>query len=111
MCLTDMGTRLAWALTALTAALLAVGELFTLLGREYLERSNLIANVGFIFPILTFAIVGALIATRRPGDQIGWICAAIALLFAIVVAADALSSWGVGTGSLSQPVNDWLGWL
>ena len=106
-----MGTRPAWWLLALTTVLLAVGELFTLLGHAFLPTDNEIANFAFAGPTLAFAIVGALIAARRPGHRIGWICLAIGLLLAIVVAGDALSSWGLHTGSLPPTVCNWLGWV
>jgi hypothetical protein len=35
----------------------------------------------FLLPFLTFPMVGALIASRRPNNPIGWICLAVGILW------------------------------
>lgn len=41
----------------------------------------------------------------------GWICVAVGLLLAIVVAGDSLSEWGIKTGSLPNALCEWLAWI
>ena len=96
---------------AICVALLAVGETFTLLTAGDVPRDETLGNLGFAPPVLAFAVVGALIATRRPGNRIGWICLVIGSLFAVVVAGDAIAAWAALTDSLSPGVRDWLAWL
>jgi len=70
--------------------------------------------LGFV-PFLAFPIVGALIASRRPGNPIGWICLADGLLWMILQITDYYSVYGVARpGSVPFPVaigtlgNQWL---
>src|SRR4051812_5107517 len=102
--------RLAWGSAALTGALVAAGVCFTLLDHEQIATDNAIGNVAFVVPITAFAIVGALIAARRPENRIGWICVAIGLLFAIVLAADGIGTWGFDTRSLPRGLTNWIAW-
>jgi hypothetical protein len=66
------------------------------------------AAISFVPMIAVFSIVGGLIVTRRPGNPIGWLLAAIGLLFAIVVASSGVARWGLETGSLPQGVAEWI---
>jgi hypothetical protein len=66
------------------------------------------AAISFVPLIAVFSIVGGLIVTRRPGNPIGWLLAAIGLLFAIVVASSGVARWGLETGSLPQGVAEWI---
>jgi hypothetical protein len=66
------------------------------------------AAISFLPPIAVFSIVGGLIVTRRPGNPVGWLLAAIGLLFAIVVASSGVARWGLETGSLPQGVAEWI---
>jgi hypothetical protein len=64
---------------------------------------------------LAFPIVGALIASRRPRNPIGWICLADGLLWMILAVSDRYGVYGVSEpGSVPFPVaigtlsNQWL---
>jgi hypothetical protein len=72
--------------------------------------------LGFV-PFLAFPIVGALIASRRPHNPIGWICLADGLLWSLLGITDYYSRYGVAQpGSVPSPVaitaalGQWL-WL
>jgi hypothetical protein len=72
--------------------------------------------VGFV-PFLAFPVVGALIASKRPQNPIGWICLADGLLWSILGMADYYSRYSVAQpGSATFPVaitaalGQWL-WL
>jgi hypothetical protein len=103
--------KLAWGCAGLAFALLVIGMTFTALDLARIPFDQAIGNFGFTPVVASFAIVGALIASRRPGNSVGWICLAIALLFALVVAADAFTTWGLQTGSLADAPSAWLGVL
>jgi hypothetical protein len=71
-------------------------------------------TVSFVL-FLAFPIVGALIASRRPQNPIGWICLADGLLWMLLAVTDSYSMYGVARpGSVPFPVavgtigNQWL---
>jgi hypothetical protein len=65
--------------------------------------------LSFVTTVVAFSVVGGLIALRRPGNPIGWLLAAIGLLFAIVVAGSIVAVWGLRTGDIPKGVAEWIG--
>jgi hypothetical protein len=66
-------------------------------------------------PYLAFPIIGALVASRRPENPIGWICLASGLLFMLLAVTDSYSIYGTASpGSVPFSVavgtigNQWL---
>ena len=59
-------------------------------------------------PVLAFGVVGYLLTTRVPGNPVGPLCAAVALLFATTTASSGISAWGLRTGSLPQLFAEYL---
>jgi len=111
---------LAWALAALCVAMFVVGGALYALARSAQSPGNLVTvgaaseMVSFV-PFLAFPIVGALIASRRPHNPIGWICLADGLLWMFLMVTDQYSIYGVARpGSVPFPVavgtlgNQWL---
>jgi hypothetical protein len=69
---------LAWALCAISATLGILGLIYGAWNYTALDR--LLTNIGPIAVLaLSFPIVGALIATHRPGNPLGWIFCAVGL--------------------------------
>jgi hypothetical protein len=65
--------------------------------------------MGLAVAFLSFATVGALVASRRPGNTVGWVCCAIGLGVALAVAPLEYVRYGVAhPGSL--PAAAWIGW-
>jgi hypothetical protein len=109
-----MGRRtaawLAWSLAALCVAMsLAIIALYALLRSAQVPSSlgtrlaliDLLAGV----PFLAFPVVGALIASRRPHNPIGWICLAVGFLFLLLGMIDFYSVYGVAQpGSVPFPI-------
>ncbi len=101
-------TWLAWTLAAFSVTMfVASGVLYTL------ARSALFPVDWVLF--LAFPIVGALIASRRPENPIGWICLASGLLLMFLAVTDNYSTYGVARpGSVPFSVaigtigNQWL---
>jgi hypothetical protein len=62
-------------------------------------------------PFLAFPIMGALIASRRLHNPIGWICLAVDFLFLLLGVSEYYSIYGVAKpGSVSFPIGvAWLG--
>jgi TRAP-type C4-dicarboxylate transport system permease small subunit len=76
---------LAWLLAALTVAMFLASAALYVLTRSAKSPGNWVTGgtvselSGFV-PFLALPIVGALIASRRPHNSIGWICLADGLL-------------------------------
>jgi hypothetical protein len=65
--------------------------------------------LSFVPTVVAFSVVGGLIALRRPDNPIGWLLAAIGLLFAVVVAGSLVTVWGLRTGDIPKGVAEWIG--
>jgi hypothetical protein len=99
--------RLAVALVVASAVLLATAVAAGIAGPRDPDIP-ILGLASFAVTIAIFAGVGGAIAVRRPGNPIGWLLAAIGLLFAIVMASSAVARWGLRTESLPQSVGEWL---
>jgi len=56
-------------------------------------------------PFLAFPLVGALIASKRPQNPIGWVCLAAGLLWMLIVISDSYGAYGLAKpGSIPYPV-------
>jgi signal transduction histidine kinase len=107
------GARLPWSLCAFSAVLVALGGFLLILnlpaaGFYPYWLNNAVAAVAF-------STVGALIASRRPGNPIGWLFGAAGLLYAVMALASEYGTYTLVTqyGSLPGGVLAiWLGsWL
>jgi signal transduction histidine kinase len=99
-------------LWALTVAMLGVGLATSLTGEQ--PFGEVVFAVIFPLFLLAYATVGALIASRQPGNAIGWIFLATGLLWALSGLAAGLATLaGPERGDVSWVrVLDWLGaWL
>jgi hypothetical protein len=72
-----------------------------------------IGNLLILTPFLAFTIVGALIASRRPENPIGWICLVAGLFWTLIVLDDqyiayALATTGVVPLPAAVALNQWL---
>ncbi len=111
---------LAWSLAALSVAIFSAASVLSLIPRPSAGDPSAINTsgdtVGFVL-FLAFPIVGAVIASRRPHNPIGWILLADGLLWMVLAVADSYSAYGVARpGSVPYPVavgtisNQWL-WI
>jgi hypothetical protein len=118
-----MSTRaaswLAWSLAALSVALFLAGIPLYVLARSAQVPSSWAVNLTLVgllgqMLFLAFAVVGALIASRRPRNPIGWILLTDGLLWMLTNMFDYYSIYGVASpGSVPFPVvvagiNNWL---
>jgi hypothetical protein len=110
---------LAWSLAALSVALLGAQLLLFMLARSAEVPESWDVNfslagqlAGGIF--LVFPLVGALIASRHPGNPIGWVLLADGLLWMLSAAMDYYAVYGLANpGSVPFPMmaagtNNWL---
>ena len=101
-----MSTRtaawLAWSLAALSMVMFLASVAFFVLTRaaqaeapSSLLTSRSIIDLLVSVPFLAFPLVGALIASRRPHNPIGWICLAVGLLWMLLGLFDYYGVYGL----------------
>jgi hypothetical protein len=111
---------LAWSLAALSVAMFLASGVLGVLALSAQPPGNsttvgtISETVSFV-AFLAFPIVGALVASRRPENPIGWICLADGLLWMLLAVTDSYSVYGVARpGSVPFSVavgtigNQWL---
>jgi hypothetical protein len=91
---------LAWSLVALSLIMFLAGVALYVLARAAQGANSIwgVADVRFAMlsvPYLTFPVVGALIASRRPHNPIGWICLAVGFLEMAGVMGVQYTAYGV----------------
>ena len=104
-----MSTRaaswLAWALAGLSVAMflaIVVLYVFAHSSKEAFSTGGVLSDLLFYGPFLAFPIVGALIASRRPHNPIGWICLAVGLLWMLGGLSEKYTAYGIAKpGSVS----------
>src|SRR5215210_7065900 len=108
---TRTASSLAWSLAGLSVAMfLAIIALYALLRSAPQVPSSLgtkltLSDLLIGVPFLTFPVVGALIASKRPHNPIGWICLAAGFLFLLLGVTEYYSVYGVAQpGSVPFPV-------
>ena len=106
---------LAWSSWALSVALVPVGIALAVLalpaslpqGRE--PMLPLISVVDVL--LLAYATVGALVASRRPGNAIGWIFCAVGLSLAVGMAASGYADYALYGEGDALPAPELAAWL
>jgi hypothetical protein len=100
---------LAWSLWAMAITIAVLGGYF-----DYLNGSKISPSIISTLDGVTFATVGALIASRRPSNPIGWLFLMTSLLLAFGgdrSLADQYTYFTFVTRPGSLPGGVWLGWL
>jgi hypothetical protein len=101
---------LAWSLAGLSLAMYAAGFVFAYLTLGVADPVEQVSQGVFsglliFLPFLAFPIVGALIASRRPENPIGWICLVSGLFWMSYAQGDASNAYDLArTGTVSSAV-------
>jgi len=113
-------TLLVWSLTLVSAGLLGLVLLFAALTRAAAVPENLAVHATDIpgsFGFLAFVVIGAVVASRRPGNAVGWILLADGLLWLLISAAAGYTAYalfakpgGLPAGGVAAWLLNW-GWL
>jgi signal transduction histidine kinase len=98
--------RLAWSLYALALVLAAGGEVFVVL-----TSSGVLENTLFALIFMAMGLTGALIATRRPDNAIGWLLVGTTLVIALAFVTSGAAIYSFETNPGSIPGARWLAWV
>jgi hypothetical protein len=93
---------LAWSSFALALLILAAGLM--------LRSPDASSFLLFALIAAPFAVVGALVASRRPRNPIGWLFLAFAFVAAFAASADRYASYALVEHPGSLPGGDWVAW-
>jgi hypothetical protein len=112
---TRLAAWLAWSLCLLCVALAVAGLILALLngltlGEIFLAWSGPPVAI-FLTQIVSFSAVGALIASQRPENPIGWLFLAAALFYGIQIPGEEYAVYALLTNPGSLPLGAELAWL
>ncbi len=96
--------RIAWPLSALTVSLVACGLALAVLNRADLR------GLVYLTAMISSALVGGLVATRRPANPIGWLFVASAACFALAFTTAQYATYGLITRPGSLPGARAMAW-
>ena len=105
---------LAWALWALALLSFVVMGVFRFLNSSTptaIPRNPLVLDFGFWLLFVSFATVGALVASRWPRNAIGWIFCWLGLSFSLGSASEEYALYALVTEAGSLPGAEGMVWL
>jgi hypothetical protein len=102
---------MAWSVWALCVVLFASAELLDLFNSSVPTRGGPISNLYIAVALLAYPTVGAIVASRRPKNLVGWILCAIGLLFGVEAFAEAYPHYALAAGSDSLPGGVYMAWF
>jgi len=102
--------RLAWGLCAVSLTLVVVGLIYGALNYDSL-RAPLAGLAPNVVWAVSFPVVGALIATHRPRNPIGWLFCAVGIFQALLIVADQYSSYALRTAPGTVPGGPLASWI
>ncbi len=98
--------RLAWGMLFLALAIATCGIVLVAL-----NHSGLLEQAVFVLIFLGMAFVGALIASRRPENAIGWLLLGFTLAIAFAFAGSEAAIYSFETNPGAIPGTRWLAWI
>jgi hypothetical protein len=103
---------LAWSLCALCVALAVASLILALLNGRTLGEILIGPGIGtFAILAVSFSVVGALIASHRPENSIGWIFLAVGFFYGLLSAGDEYAIYALLTNPGSLPLGAEASWL
>jgi hypothetical protein len=102
--------RLAWSSWAIAVALALATTVLLVAGGAQPGESGAF-DVVLAVALLTYPTVGVVIATRRPGNAIGWLFCAVGVPFALSTACYAYATYALVAAPGSLPAGEIAAWL
>jgi hypothetical protein len=102
-----MTGRLAWSVCGAAVAMLLAGWVLTVLADDVTPAFDLVVTLALV----TFPLVGALVASRRPENAIGWLFCGAGLLFAAASLADGWATYALAERDGTVPGGVTAAWL
>jgi hypothetical protein len=108
---------LAWSLATLSVAMFVAGVVLSLLSLPDAAATqpssdwgtgSVLGGLVLFVPFLAFPVVGAIVASRRPRNPIGWICLAAGLFWMLIILGDSLPA---GTGPYPVTTEALFQWI
>ena len=105
--------RLSWSLCAVSVALVVASLVFSLLARDVPNQGDFGTLFDFLFGLamLVFPVVGALIASRRPENSIGWLFCAVGVPLGLSGAANGWAAYALFENPGGLPGAELAAWL
>ena len=104
-------SRLAWTVGALSVAALTVAGLAAITVPAGLDVQHVAtSDIGWWTAYFTFAVVGALVAARRPEHRVGWLMLLAGAVNAFAQFASQYGIWGLARHPGSLPGADVAAW-
>ncbi|MEX2405764.1 MAG: histidine kinase, partial [Actinomycetota bacterium] len=100
------GRRLAWGLLFLALAIATAGMVLVVL-----NDSGVLEQSVFVLIFMAMALVGALIASRRPENAIGWLMIGFTLAIATAFVGEGAAIYSFETNPGAIPGARWLAWV
>jgi hypothetical protein len=100
---------MAWGLLAVFTASVAALLVLSVVNGNF-QRQPLADTVGLLLAFAAFMVVGALVVANRPGNAIGWVFSAIAMLAVTGAMALEWAGYAVATRPGSLPGAVLAGW-
>ena len=98
---------LAWSLAGLCLVMAVATIVLSVLPRPAREGAgawSTAVDLSLFMTFLAFPVVGALTASRRPRNPIGWICLTVGLLWWLILVSEEYSAYGLAVpGSVPFP--------
>jgi hypothetical protein len=79
--------------------------------RPLQARSDPIFELYIGVPLLAYPTVGAIVASRRPKNPVGWILCGMGLVFGVDLFADAYAHYALAAGFDSLPGGAYMAWF
>jgi MFS family permease len=101
-------TALAWLLCSASLTLGVVGLVLESLNGHRITDSEVL---GIVLLAITFPLVGAVVAARRPRNPLGWIFCAIGIAYGLTVTGEAYALYTLDTAPGALPGGELMSWL
>jgi len=101
----EAARRLAWGLLGLGVVIAGTGMVLAVL-----NANALVQNAFFVAIFVSMAAIGALVASRRPGNAIGWLLLWTTLAIGTGFVTDEYSTYALVTNPGALPGGVWAAW-